>query len=408
MVQVFRIVMLGCVLALPAAAGALTPEEVLVVANKNVARSVGLAEYYMEKRGVPVDNLLQIWVTDGEQCSRAAYDRKIAVPVRRYLQENQNKKQIRCLLLMYGVPMKAAGPEATEAEKALMQKLRSRRDDLSAKLESGEEALNQAALKQELQEIRKQIRREANKLNRSSSVDSELALVLAPEHSLGMWQQNPYFVGFQDRDRSLDKKEVLMVARLDGPDSATVKRMITDSLEAENTGLTGTAYFDARWPAPKEKKTSGYGFYDQSIHKAADRVKRSKSLKVVVEDSDALFQPGECPEAALYCGWYSLARYVDAFDWQPGAVGYHIASSECATLKGNSRVWCKRMLEEGVAATIGPIGEPYVQSFPVPEIFFAALLDGSYTLAEAYLLSNPFWSWKMVLVGDPLYRPFGG
>jgi uncharacterized protein (TIGR03790 family) len=97
---------------------------------------------------------------------------------------------------------------------------------------------------------------------------------------------------------------------------------------------------------------------------------------------------------------------VDAFKWRKGAVGYHIASSECATLKGNSRVWCKRMLEEGVAATLGPVEEPYVQSFPVPEIFFAFLLDGYYTLAEAYLLANPFWSWKMVLLGDPIYKPF--
>jgi hypothetical protein len=65
------------------------------------------------------------------------------------------------------------------------------------------------------------------------------------------------------------------------------------------------------------------------------------------------------------------------------------------------------MLEEGVTATIGPVGEPYVQAFPMPEIFFAALTDGAFTLAECYLLSVPYLSWKMVLVGDPLYRPFG-
>jgi uncharacterized protein (TIGR03790 family) len=86
-------------------------------------------------------------------------------------------------------------------------------------------------------------------------------------------------------------------------------------------------------------------------------------------------------------------------------VGYHIASSECTTLKNsNSRVWCKKMLDNGIAATIGPVGEPYVQSFPVPEIFFNYLTEGYLTLAEAYLVSLPYLSWKMVLVGDPLYR----
>lgn len=42
----------------------------------------------------------------------------------------------------------------------------------------------------------------------------------------------------------------------------------------------------------------------------------------------------------------------DAFQWVRKAVGYQVASSECAILKkGASQVWCKRMLEEGVAAT---------------------------------------------------------
>ena len=56
---------------------------------------------------------------------------------------------------------------------------------------------------------------------------------------------------------------------------------------------------------------------------------------------------------------------------------YHIASSKCRTLKSRtSQVWCKRMLEEGVAATLGSTSEPYVQTFLVPEIFFGLLLDG--------------------------------
>jgi hypothetical protein len=33
------------------------------------------------------------------------------------------------------------------------------------------------------------------------------------------------------------------------------------------------------------------------------------------------------------------------------------------------------------------------------------LLDGRFTLAECYALSVPWRSWRMVLVGDPLYRP---
>ena len=35
-----------------------------------------------------------------------------------------------------------------------------------------------------------------------------------------------------------------------------------------------------------------------------------------------------------------------------------------------------------------------------------ALYEGRSTLAESYALSQPFWSWQMVLIGDPLYSPF--
>jgi len=51
------------------------------------------------------------------------------------------------------------------------------------------------------------------------------------------------------------------------------------------------------------------------------------------------------------------------------------------------------------------VAEPYLQSFPDPGVFFGSLLDGN-TLVESYTIANPFWSWQMVLIGDPLYRPF--
>jgi hypothetical protein len=69
-------------------------------------------------------------------------------------------------------------------------------------------------------------------------------------------------------------------------------------------------------------------------------------------------------------------------------------------------VWCKKMLEHGVCATIGPVYEPYLAAFPRPEEFFSLLLRGELTLVECYSLTNPYNSWMMVLIGDPLYRPF--
>ena len=45
---------------------ALDPEEILVIANKNSHKSIDIAKYYMSKRKIPDDNLLEIRVTDKE------------------------------------------------------------------------------------------------------------------------------------------------------------------------------------------------------------------------------------------------------------------------------------------------------------------------------------------------------
>ncbi|MCL2458705.1 MAG: TIGR03790 family protein [Desulfobulbus sp.] len=353
----------------PSIAWALEPEEVAVVVNTEVGDSLELAKYYMQKRRIPASHLIRLKLTANERCSRHEYDQQIKEPVRRALEKLDPERRIRCLVVMYGVPLAVLPIPAKQKDEPLA------RDGL------------------------KETR---------AAVDSELALVLAGDYPLEGWLPNPYFIGFDGKTTQLARDSVLIVGRLDGPDPATVRRIIDDTLFAEQKGLRGRAYFDARWPRPNAAKLEGYALYDDSIHAAAAGVRASGRMEDVrLDDHEQLFQPGDCPKAALYCGWYSLARYVDAFDWVRGAIGYHIASSECATLKGkDSQVWCKRMLEKGVAATIGPVNEPYVQAFPLPELFFAKLVEGYLSLGETYLVSLPFLSWQMILIGDPLYQPF--
>ena len=352
-----------------ASAQALDPNEILVVANGQESDGVELARLYMKERQIPQGNLLVIQTAANEGITRLFYDDEIATPIREFLQD---KPKITCLLLFYGIPLRINGklsPAENPEDKEKSRATRRQRDPVA-------------------------------------SVDSELSLVKVADAPVDDWLANPYFVKFQRQKTTYKKGQVLMVSRLDGPDAATVRRLISDSLEIEKKGLTGTAYFDARWPEPKEKKKlQGYALYDNAIHQAAKRTK--DVLPTILDEKSSLFAAGEAPNAALYCGWYSLAKYVDAFEWQQGAVAYHIASAECTTLKKKgSQVWCKRLLEDGVAATIGPVGEPYVQAFPFPQVFFGLLLDGDFTLVEAYYLSLPFISWKMVLIGDPLYQPF--
>jgi hypothetical protein len=64
------------------------------------------------------------------------------------------------------------------------------------------------------------------------------------------------------------------------------------------------------------------------------------------------------------------------------------------------------MLEEGVAATLGPVAEPYLSSFPLPDQFFPLLISGKLPLLEVYFRTLPHVSWMQILIGDPLFTPF--
>lgn len=371
----------------------------LVVANKEMSGSLKIAQYYMKKRNIPESHLLALSLSRNETMSRAEYDTVLRPGVLRAIERVEPKHRIEAIVLIYGVPLKVAPPLPGEKEKARIQKLT---EEQAAIVDNPG---NPEAAKTARKELQEEISTLLN-TNQRAAVDSELALVKVENYNLAGWVKNPYFLVFQGFSLEIHKNQVLLVSRLDGPDTGTVYRIIDDTLATEAIGLTGKAYFDARWPRPPgHESLFGYRLYDASLHDATKAV--AKHMEVVMEDSEELFLPKTCPQAALYSGWYSLGHYIDSFGWQRGSIGYHMASSECSTLrKKESQVWCLKMLQKGIAATIGPVYEPYIQGFPLPAIFFSHLIEGYMSLGESYLVSLPYLSWQMVLIGDPLYQPF--
>jgi uncharacterized protein (TIGR03790 family) len=312
---------------------------------------------------------------------------------------------------MFGMPLRISPRDFTKEEQVKL-------DELNKLLKNLQESLTKIEKDNPEYEVLtndlKKVFSDLDELNRErnskgASLESELSLVQVPEYSLEGWIRNPLFILFQKKLLPVKPDNIVLVSRLDGPDEETVKRMIDDAFATEEKGLKGKAYFDAQWKASGEekvKKLQGYTYYDWSIHQAALFFKQQNIMPVIFDDKQELFQKGEAPDAALYCGWYSLAKYIDAFEWVPGAVGFHIASGECISLKSENNQWCRNILKKGAAATLGPVAEPYVQAFPIPELFFKLLVEGRFTLVECYYLSLPSLSWQMILVGDPLYRPF--
>jgi len=389
-------------LSLATSVYAIEPKEILVVANGDIEQSVELAKYYCKRRSVPKENIisLKLGKSLADGISRSDYDKKIAGVIREKL-GLKKYNNIRCILTVYGVPIKVSKRGVLEGKAKELRELKVVLGEKQIKLKSyaDNSSTKSKALKKEIKELTHQKDFIDGKFT-GASVDSELSLVRYENYELHYWQNNKLNYRAVDPDG-----KTLMVCRLDGPGFEISKNLVDKAIAAENAGLSGKAYIDSGFPGEKKKQPT-FARYDRSLQRAVDVIKNRSKLKVVEEKTEGLFPVDSCPDAALYCGWYSLKKYIDAFDFVEGAVGYHIASWEAVNLRdANSTQWCPAMLKDGITATLGAVSEPYLTAFPKPDIFFAQLLDG-YSLVEAYYRSKPFNSWQLVLIGDPLYRPF--
>ncbi len=353
----------GCVGLRGRSADCLQPSEVLVVVNAASPESIELGEYYLKRRGVPAKNLCRISTVTGFHVTRTEYETQIAAPIRSYLNEHGLGDRIRCLALMWGVPVKIGAQP---------------RPGAPANAPPPEYP--------------------------DAAVDNELALLWHGHYDLALRQPNPLYWRAASNAATAagdSLPRTLMAARLDGPTAADARRMLDDTLAAEREGLRGTFYLDAGGIYPS---------YDAHFRKLAALVREHGSLPVLLDEKPTLFASGACPDAALYAGWYAYKRadqHIAAFTWRRGAVGYHIASFEASELRDpQSKTWCNHLIRAGVAATLGPVSEPHLEAFPLPEEFWPLLLTGRWTLAECYWRTLPHSSWQMTLIGDPLYQPF--
>jgi len=243
-----------------------------------------------------------------------------------------------------------------------------------------------------------------------ASVDSELSLLWwdQGEYPVAWRHPNPFHHAFRSSKKTRTPElPVLMVSRLDAPTAELATKLVDRALEGEQSGLPGTVYLDAQG-LPEKESPDTYTKYDLSLQHLHRFIREQSAYRSILENTKARFErPGQAPDVALYAGWYRLRHYEDAFTFRPGAIGYHMASAEAVSLHRSGETgWCKNALEHGITATLGSVGEPYLDAFPEPLEFMALLMTGQYSLVEAYYLSSRWVSWRMVLIGDPLYNPW--
>ena len=385
---------------------ALEPQEILIIANGHIAESREIARYYCEARGAPKANILSLPLGPklSEMMSRQDYERLLVEPIREEFDTRQLLGKIKCLLTVYGVPIKVGHRGILTEQEGTLGELEQLAEQAKGRIEQiKQDGLTNSTQCKQAERRLAQLQGAIDRINGKethASVDSELSMVLFDSYELYQWQPNALK---KDADDVFGLRfRTLMVSRLDGPGDGVVKGLIDKAIAAEKTGLKGTAYIDSRGIVRKDL----YGHFDQSLRDTALCTRSQTDLPVVEEQTAELFAPGSCPRTALYCGWYSVKKYVDAFDFVDGAIGYHIASFEAVNLRDpNSSEWCPSMLKRGITATLGPVAEPYLHAFPEPKAFFSELYEGK-CLVEAYYRTQPLNSWQLLLIGDPLYRPF--
>jgi uncharacterized protein (TIGR03790 family) len=237
-----------------------------------------------------------------------------------------------------------------------------------------------------------------------SAVDNELALLWWNYYPRIHWQPNPLNYRYANGHGS----PTLMVMRLDAAKPEQVHAMIDTSLKVEASGLKGMVVIDSRGIAPLKPngQPDPYGEYDQTIRNLAMLLKAKTKLQLLVDDKPTLLPVNSAKDVAVYCGWYSPNHFVQCITSAPGGVAAHIASFEMQTLHNPTWGWCQHLIDHGAVATFGPVSEPYLVAFPAADEFFPLLFTGKLTLAEVYWRTTPLTSWRMAMVGDPLYTPY--
>ena len=361
----------------------------VVVYNSEMPESKDVAMHYARLRAVPEDQVIGLPLDKSETITRATFETSLYKPLYQFFKDqelfetdyeivpatrerpgtiyqNLIKSKIRYLVLCYGVPVRI-------------------KEDVDL-VEPAEEAM-----RVELRYNRAAVDHELSWLGR----DPQRVTLAGPI-------ENPVF-GTQKAMEIKPENGVMIVGRLDGPSAEIAKRLVDKAMQAEEVGLWGRAYFDARG-----LKTGSYLQGDTWIRNAAQLAARA-GFETVLDDQSKTFSASDpLSNIAFYAGWYAAQVsgpfQRDEVEFMPGAIAYHLHSYSASVLRTTDKHWAGPLLQKGATATMGCVYEPYLGATPDIGIFFERLLMG-FSFGEAAYACQRVLSWQTTVVGDPLYHP---
>ncbi|MGJ8638981.1 MAG: TIGR03790 family protein [Opitutaceae bacterium] len=354
---------------------------VIIVVNSNEPSSLSIGEYYAEARGIPKENIVELSTSTDETISLRQYVDTVYNPLLGKLIDLGWVEGVRSSIPdRYGrLAMSVAVNSVSYVVTVKGVPLRISNDPTL--LES-----NMGKLPEQFQ------------LN-NAALDNELALLLAPSRvSMTAFIPSPLFG--KKHPLAGDLSRILRVTRLDGPDVASVTRLIDRTLEGEKNGLVGRAYFDIGGPHAKG---------DVWFNAAADYAQAAYFDTDVETSKKRIGLHSRLDAPAIYMGWY---RHTAEGPWAqprwpvpPGAIAYHLHSFCATSVRSQRKGWLAAFVKQGYCATVGTVYEPYLEYSYRPDYLLEHLLEG-HTFGEAASYAYPSLSWMGVAIGDPLYRPF--
>jgi len=374
-------------LAGAAAHGAEPGGTVVVVYNKRVPESRGVAEHYALRRQVPAGQVIGLDLPVTETMTRTQYREQLQAPLYKLLVEKKlflpNPVQpkatgpvpvpliaakIRYAVLCYGVPLKISADPALVEEGVDKMKPEMRRNE--------------------------------------AAVDNELALlpIFGRKMPLSGPLGNPFYSA-TNAGGMHPTNGLLMVARLDGPSASIARGLVDKAMQAETNGLWGRAYFDARG------LTNGdYKIGDDWMRSGA-QISQQLGFETFLDETQWTL-PAAFPmsQVAIYAGWYdnnvSGPFTLPEVEFMPGAFAYHLHSFNAATLRTTNTHWTGPLLAKGATITFGSVEEPYLSGTPDVATFLSRLIYLRFSYGEAAYAAQGALSWQTTVIGDPLYRPF--
>ena len=117
------IAIIALALCTAARALALKPDEIALVVNGKVPEGRALAEFYAQQRHIPDGRIIELDLDPGsvispaEEMPFADYQPKVAQPIREFLQKNHLDDKVKCLVTLWGVPLRIGNRVLSASEK---------------------------------------------------------------------------------------------------------------------------------------------------------------------------------------------------------------------------------------------------------------------------------------------------